>query len=181
MPSYDPNLVQATGRLLATPRESATTSITLTSGRAQLVGFTPTASFRVSVLIAAIRGTAAATITLARLGLYTVSGDGSATLVARGPASTALGGSTFSTAHQALDTTGGYPAFYDLVSGQRYAMACLWVATTPPAVTGSQGSAAINSWLPWLAMHVNSQTDLLTSYAVSAMTPSAEAPLMAAA
>lgn len=142
----------------------------MTSGKAQFVGFTPTANLRITSLIAAIRGTAAATITLARLGLYTVAGDGSATLVARGAASTSLGGTTFSPAHQVLDTTGGYPSSYDLVSGRRYALAALWVASTPPVVYGTQCAAAINAWLPWLAAGVSSQTDLLTSYSVSQMT-----------
>lgn len=186
MPLNDSNLLElgsgGGSRVCAIPREVCNGSVTLTSGKVQLVGFTPSRALSVTSLITAVRSTAAATITLARLGLYTVAGDGAATLVARGPASTSLGGATFTTIGQTLDSTGGYPSVYSLLASQRYALACIWVATTQPVLYGSPGAATPNGWLPWLGASVTGQTDLATSYTAAQMTAGeGNLPLLACA
>jgi hypothetical protein len=180
--SFDPAVLirSTTPRVCAIDRMICTGSPGMASGRANFVGFTPAAGATVSTLSVAVRGTAAATITLARLGLFTVAADGALTLVARTAASTTLGNGTFTLASAALDTTGGYPASYTVAAGQRYAFGCLWVATTAPTLYGSTSLPSICAWLPWAAMFITGQTDLAASYTFASLSASGDLPFLAA-
>jgi hypothetical protein len=171
----------ATPRILNMNRDAANSALALTSGKVQYSGFTAQATVPITTLYCPIRSVAAATITLARLGLYTVAADGSITLVARGASSTTLGNATFTLASQTLDTTGGFPASYTIQYGQRYAFGCIWVATTAPTVYGGGVQATAAAWLPWIAMAQSSQSDLPTSTAIGSLSVEANIPFQAAA
>lgn len=168
-------------RAFTMDRETAGQSIALATGKAIFNGFTALADAPITSLSVFVRGTAAATITLARLGLYTVAGDGSVALVARTAASTTLGNATFAAAPAALDTTGGFPAAYAMTKGLRYALAALWVATTAPTLYGNGGSsAAANGFLPWCCTSLASQSDLPATVPIGSLVSETGQLLMAA-
>jgi hypothetical protein len=112
--------------------------------------------------------TAAVTVTLLRLGLFTVAADDSVTLVARTAASTTAGTATYTDYSLALATTGGYPASYQLVAGHRYAFGLLEVATTTSSVR-SLDSGVNSSAPPILARKITAQSDIAATYAVGAL------------
>jgi hypothetical protein len=107
-------------------RSSADNDLGMTSGRLCLDFFTADKSFTASKVRARSRGTAAATITLIRFGIYTVDGAGDGTLVASTTNDTSLFIATFTQYTKNLTAT------YDFVAGQRYAAGWLVVATTAP-------------------------------------------------
>ena len=170
----------ATPRLINIDRDIPASSISMTSQKVIYSGFTPLATVTASTLSTFVRATAAATTTLARMGVYTVAADGSITLVARTASSTTLGNATFAAAALALDTTGGYPASYTFQQGLRYAFAAVWVATTPPALYGSATPTSANGVLPWLCMSQTGQSALPTSVAIGSLTAESGLLMMAA-
>lgn len=114
-----------------------------------------------------IAGTAAASITLARLGLYTApNADGTGmTCVAASANSTTLGNATFATAVAPFGTSpvGGQamPANYQLVRGNRYAIGVLFVGTTMPLLYGGLNIPAISTDTPRICGSLASQSDLV--------------------
>jgi hypothetical protein len=125
--------------------------------------FTPATNMTISQISYAVAATVSAGLTLSRFGLYTFDGT-TATLVAR-TNSTAT--TTFNTANtvypRSFDTTGGYPATYDLVAGNRYAIAVIGVGTTPGNIVGLTGTTTVMALTPRLNGSLASQTDLPTS------------------
>ena len=112
---------------------------TMASGQCYFTFFTPSTNLTVSNITVATAGTAATSLTYAALGLYTFDGT-TATLVARTASDTSLYGSTFTNYTRSFDTTGGFPASYTLVAGQRYGLGLLVVtAGTAPAIYLSSG------------------------------------------
>lgn len=150
-------------------RQDCTASSTsgLASGRIFFGFFTARANRTVTGFRIDTGNTAAATITLARLGLYTSNLDGSSlTCVAACAPSTTLGTATFTpyTAAFATNTVGGQamPTSYALAEGARYAIGGIWVGTTMPTFYGQSNLynlAASRS--PRLAGILNGQTDLV--------------------
>lgn len=122
--------------------------------------------------VSMISGTTAAagTATLARLGLYTTDDAGNATLVARTADDITLFTSTSTLYTRAFDTAGGFPATYDLVKGQRYAIGVIrvggsgrenYVSTLIFSATAVAGALFADS--PRLCGNINGQTDLPTT------------------
>lgn len=113
-----------------------------------------------------IGGTAAAGITLARMGLYTAPNpDGTGmTCVAASANTTTLGNATFTTAtaNFATNAVGGtaMPTSYTLTRGTRYAAGILFVGSTMPILYGAVNVPAISTDTPRVCGSLASQTDL---------------------
>jgi hypothetical protein len=124
--------------------------------------FTPTEALTISNISFSSGSTPASGVTLVRFGLYTFDGT-TATLVAR----TNNDSSRFTVANTvytgALDSTGGFPTSYNLVAGNRYAVAVVVVASTTPqlaAVTFGAASTAIMALSPRVVGFANATSDL---------------------
>lgn len=137
------------------------------SGQLWLSYFTPPVNTTLSQLAVNSGGTATATATLARLGLFVVNSDGSVTLVARSASDTTIGATTYSEYKRIMDTTGGYPGTYQVVAGLRYAIGFLQVATTPMALKGGTPNGAYSA--PILSSYVTGQADIASSYAAASL------------
>jgi peptidoglycan/xylan/chitin deacetylase (PgdA/CDA1 family) len=154
-------------------RLHASTGIPVTSGQMRLTQFTPSSDRTISNLTVATGGTAGATLTLARLGLYTVNADGSKTLVAATLSDTTLAtvGSTVYT--RALDAGGGLPTSYTLKRGQRYALGVLFVGTTMPNFAGiGPAVTGLAALAPVMAEQLSGQADLPATVAAGAASTS---------
>jgi hypothetical protein len=116
-----------------------------------------------------------------RLGLYTVAANGDLTLVAR--TSQGLRWTTTNAVQEdALDTTGGYPASYDLLYGARYAIGIIYnvngaTSATAPDVMRYQGSgpnstarSLLMSYSPRMSGVLAAQTDLPTTLTAATVT-----------
>lgn len=141
-----------------------------TAGNITVSLFTPSSNLTISQITVASAGAQVGAI-LIRLGLYTFDGT-TATLVARTANDTTLFNTTFATYTRSFDTTGGYPATYSLVAGQRYGFAYILVgATTMPTIfctaIGGNSGATVSSLAPRIAGVRTSQSDLLTSTTLS--------------
>jgi len=142
--------------------EAGNPSVAQSSGTIYFTYFTPSVSFTVSSITMVCGTTAAAGLTLERMGIYTMD-ETTATLVARTASDTTLF-TTVSTAYtRSLNTTGGFPATYTLAAGSRYAVAVLSVGTTAPAYAGRIMNAGISALSPRVNSSLASQTDLVTS------------------
>lgn len=154
------------------PAQLCVSAATLITGRVYLTYFTAVEALTVSKLMGATR-TAAVGQTFARMGLYSVAGNGDITLVARIASDAALWtGSTFTGFIRSFDTAGGYPSSYQLTAGARYAVGQLSVfsGTGPGPMlnslpfTGVVGPVGAAGFLPRrLVGSVDGQTDLPTS------------------
>jgi hypothetical protein len=176
----DPSLTYFATQALASgegpfPRELASGSVTMTSGRLKLSYFTALKNETVATASISCFGTAAgATPTLIRLGLYTVAGDGALTLVASTPSDTTLLATTFTRYTKAFSVA------YAKVAGQRYAVAALVVtAAAAPAVYGNTALASVDAGLaPMIGARLDAQTDLPGSVAAGAVTAHNERPFV---
>jgi hypothetical protein len=145
------------------PRTQVASSATMVSGTVYFHQFTATRNMTVSQMTMGTAGTASAGLTLCRMGLYTAT-DSGATLVARTDTDTTLFNSTFTAYTRSFDTGGGYPATYDLVAGQRYAIAVIAVGTTMPAINvGTFIPNIVGSLTPRTGGIQTSQADLPAS------------------
>jgi hypothetical protein len=124
--------------------------------------FTATEALTVSNISFSSGSSPASGVTLVRFGLYTFDGT-TATLVAR----TNNDSSRFTVANTvytgALDSTGGFPTSYNLVAGQRYAVAVVVVASTTPqlaSVAFGAASTAIMALSPRVVGFAGSTSDL---------------------
>jgi hypothetical protein len=144
-------------------RTSTLGGVASVSGTVYFTFFTPATNMTITTISYAVAATTSSGLTLSRFGLYTFDGT-TATLVAR-TNSTAT--TTFNTANtvyaRTFDTTGGYPASYDLVAGTRYAIALIGVGTTPGNIVGATGVATVLALAPRLNGALASQSDLPTS------------------
>ncbi len=117
----------------------------------------------VSQVTMASGGTASAGLTYAAMGLYTFDGT-TATLVARTASDTTLFNSTNTAYTRSFDTTGGFPASYQLVAGERYAVGVLVTGTTAPNVyAGLFVPNTVNALAPRLTGAASGQTSLPTT------------------
>ena len=124
--------------------------------------FTPTEALTVSNISFCSGSSPASGVTLVRFGLYTFDGT-TATLVAR----TNNDSSRFTVANTvytgALDSTGGFPTSYNLVAGQRYAVAVVVVASTSGALLATNfgsSSTAVLALSPRVVGFANATSDL---------------------
>jgi hypothetical protein len=124
--------------------------------------FTATEALAVSNISFSSGSSVASGVTLVRFGLYTFDGT-TATLVARtnNDSSRFTVGNTIYTG--ALDSTGGFPTSYNLVAGQRYAVAVVVVASTTPtlaAVSFGGASTAVMALSPRVVGFASATSDL---------------------
>jgi len=145
------------------------------NGNVYFTFFTPRWDCTIDQIRVVSAGTAATGTTAARLGLYTFDGT-TATLVARTAVDTTLFASTNTAYIRSLDTTGGYPATYNLVAGERYAFAVIWTGTTPATVYTAFDliPSAMSALSPRMTGLVAGQTDLPATAA--SFTPSIVGP-----
>lgn len=144
------------------PRSAVSSNATSQgTGLHRLTYFTAITGFLSSQVRLFSGGTAAAaTPTLARVGLYTVAANGDGTLVASTPNDTALFAST-NTAY-----TKSWSTPYTLVKGQRYALGVLVVtAATAPSLTGQAFQVGtLPGAAPRITGGLTGQADLLSSF-----------------
>jgi hypothetical protein len=147
-----------------TPRTQTMGGVAIGNGVVNFSFFTPATNITISQISYAVAATTASGLTLSRFGLYTFDGT-TATLVARTSSSTA---GVFTSASQittkVFDTTGGYPATYDLVAGTRYATAVVnvWSAGAGGNLLGVTGIASVFAATPRVNGSLSS-SDLPTS------------------
>lgn len=144
-----------------------------TSGNLMLVFFTAPYSFTATTLTFATGSTATSGLSLCRFGLFTVSETitdnitfttPTVTLVARTASDTTIGNSINTFYSRTFNTTGGYPASYNIVAGTRYAAGVLVVGSTPGTwQAGTVTTGAITRLPPMVAGLVTSLSDLPTS------------------
>jgi len=143
--------------------------LVVTGGAALYSFFTPLATVTVSQITMLSGGTAAAGLTLARMGLFTYDEtSGTATLVARCASDTTLFTATRTAYTRSFDTAGSFPSSYQLVAGTRYGIALLCVGTTMPTIQGNAGLAEMSALTPRLTAIRTSQSDLSTGTATNA-------------
>jgi hypothetical protein len=123
----------------AIPRNIQNTATVLTSGSLLLTFFTPLVTRTITQVTVGTGNTAAAGLTLARLGLYTFD-ESTATLVAAVASDTTLFASANTAYTRSLSTGGGLPSSYTLTAGSRYGLALLAVGTTMPNIIGLNSS-----------------------------------------
>lgn len=147
------------------PRKMVNVACQTVSGRLTLTYFTALATATRSSVTIVPTLAAAATPTLARVGLYLVNGDDTLTLVA----STANDTNLFNVANTAFTRT--FSASYGLTAGVRYALGILVVtAATVPQFAGSGpsvASSALGLLTPREAGYLNGQTDLPATVAAA--------------
>jgi len=158
-----------------TSARTTNTANALVSGTQYFTFFTPMASRTVSQVTLSSAGTAAATVTTIKFGLYTWDGT-TATLVAETANDTAVFASTFTAYTRSFSTSNGYAATYDLVAGERYALGVVVVATTMPSIYMSNSFVpnSLNTLDPRMGGAVTGQTDLLatrTTFTSSTLMP----------
>jgi hypothetical protein len=142
------------------PRIDATVGRALVSGQLHLTYFTAPYDASVSNFTMVTIATAAAGLTLARIGLYSVDGN-DITLEAACANDTSLFTSSFTVYTRAFDTGGGLPATFDLAQDQRYALGVLLVGSTMPNLYGNGFSLEpIYNLPPRMTGQLSSQTDL---------------------
>jgi len=159
-------LGQASGVVDAVPRTTSAAGVTAGSGQALMAFFTPVTTITVSqIAMSTANGAVAAGLTLARMGIYTYTEGGTATLVARTASDTSLFAATNTTYTRSLDTTGGYPSTYTLNAGTRYGVAYICVGTTQPQLVGRVVQTAVGVLPPRLSGgSVTGLGDLPTSF-----------------
>lgn len=156
-------------RIDSIARTDAQASITLTSQTMLLGYFTPEVAFTATNLLVCASTTQSATITLGRMGLYSVDGSGNLTLLQGTTNDTALLGTGSTVYTKAITSTA-------LTRGSRYAVGLLMVGTTAGSVRGASGVAALTSLSPRTAAAVTGQSDLPSSVAVGSLTTSGNTP-----
>jgi hypothetical protein len=139
------------------------TSVFLSSGTIMFTTFVASQNITVSQVIMASSTVAGASLTLARIGLFTFNGA-TATLVARTASDTTLFTTTNTVYTRSFGTTGGYPATYNLVAGETYAIGAMTVGgTSPSVVAGNAVNTIIGGLSPRLTGIRTAQSDLVTT------------------
>lgn len=149
---YNGNAI-ATGEEVL-PRLSTIGGQQLVSGTVHLTYFTARKTETINNVRMLSDATAGAGVTLARMGIYSVAGNGNLTLVASTANDATLFDDVFSPYPKAL--TGAFAK----VKGTRYAFAVLVIGSTMPAITGLTVSGADSSLDPRLCGILGGQTDL---------------------
>jgi hypothetical protein len=135
------------------PRNHGTIGNTsATSGNLKLAFFTAPYDLTATTITFVNAGTVTGSLSLCRFALFTVSETitdsvtvttPSITMVARTASDTTVGNVSNTIYSRTFNTTGGYPASYNLVAGTRYAVGLLIVGSTPgtwQAATVTSGS-----------------------------------------
>lgn len=156
-------------RLDTITRTDAQASITLTSGTMLIGYFTAAVDFTVTNLLVCSSTTQSATITLGRMGLYSVDGSGNLALLQGTTNDTSLLGTGSTVYTKAITST-------PLTRGSRYAIGLLMVGTTAGSVRGASGVAALTTLSPRTAAAVTGQSDLPDPLAVGSLTTSGNTP-----
>lgn len=146
------------------PRLLGSGAAGLASGTIFLSYFTARKTETIGHLRTLTSGTAAAGLTLARMGVYSVGAAGALTRVAQTGSDTTLWSATY-TAYNA--STGSWVKQY----GARYAFAVLAIGTTMPQLAGAGINYADAALEPRLVGVVPSQTDLPTTITAAAVQP----------
>lgn len=135
-------------------------NVTAATGAVRLTYFTAIRDEGVTQCRTITGGTAAVTVTLARVGLYSVADNGDLTLVAATDNDTTL----WTAASTRYTRAFALAQAYKLEKGKRYAIGILCVATTTPTMLGSNSmSAAENAEEPRLTANLTGQADLPAS------------------
>ena len=142
--------------------ELTNTSTAQTAGQPFYAFFTPSATVTVSAITMGTAATAGASLTLARMGLYTFN-ETTATLVARTASDTTLFNAAATTYTRSFDTTGGYPASYTLTAGTRYGIGVFCAGTTLPSYVMKNINNGVGNLTPRMAGVSTSASDLPTS------------------
>lgn len=145
------------------PRINAAGAATLVSGTIHLAYFTARKTETIGNLRSLASGTASATITTAKMGVYSVAADGSLTRVATTANDTALWGTTFTAFTKA--TT----APWAKVAGNRYAFAAIAVGSTMPQIAAASINFADAGLAPRIAAAVSGQSDLPATIAAGSI------------
>jgi aryl-phospho-beta-D-glucosidase BglC (GH1 family) len=184
---YAPNLLTyslqgmtSATRVETAPRLFFSTNSNLTSGNAYFSYFTPDYNLTVANFVASTGPTTpVGTITLARMGLYTVDGSNNLTCVARTANTVGMFSALNTTTTQAIADDGaaspGALASYNLLRGVRYAFAFIEVgASTAPQMGSRQlpNGALGQSLTPVLCTQISGQTDLAASYTAGSVSGS---------
>lgn len=169
------DVLSAGGEAVADRGKITASTSTWASGTLYLTYFTAQVSETINTLVMYTSGTAAATVTLIRYGIYSVAANGDLTLVASTANDTALLAVTSTRYPKATS------APWSKVAGVRYAAGGLVVATTPPAMTAISAQAAtmfdtLFAQEPRLFAAVNSQSDLPSSVVNAGLSTSRRAP-----
>lgn len=163
----NPSSMWSAGGMESIPR-IGTAQLAGVSGRLRLTYFRAPVANTINTFALACGDTAHATPTMTRIGLFTVAANGDLTLVARTANDAALGGTAYNTATSALATAGGYPAAYSFTVGQLYAVGFLDVAATPANIRGA--NVDFSGFQPVLNQHIDSQTDIASTYTAGSLT-----------
>lgn len=155
-------------RLENIPRTIASNVASLSSGFTELNHITPDRDFVVSNILTLQRGTVAATITLAKLAIYQVSGVNNFSCIARSANNTSRWTVNGLDTASIVDDGAASPSLISSVtlrSGTEYAIALLIVASTAPQLAGMSTHATFNVLTPrTFSSSAGSQTDLPVSY-----------------
>jgi hypothetical protein len=135
----------------------------LESGTVLLTTFTPLKTITISNIETITQTVSAVSLTVARMGLYTISGT-TYTLAAQTANDTTLFAATSTLYTRALDTAGGFPASYTLTAGTQYAFGVIvvgtWTTLNLPNNSGQGYHLTLNASTPRLSARLQSQTDL---------------------
>ena len=124
------------------------------SGTLHLTYFTARKTEAITKVRMLTDATAATGVTLARMGIYSVDGTGTLTLVAATANDATLFGGTYTPYQRNLTTT------FNKVKGSRYAVGVLVIGTTMPVITATTCAGADASLPPRLCAILAGQTDL---------------------
>jgi hypothetical protein len=146
------------------PRNVQNTAHGLASGSVLLAFFTPLVTRTITQVTVGTGSTAAAGLTLARLGLYTFD-ESNATLVAAVASDTTLFAAANTAYTRSLSTGGGLPSSYTLTAGSRYGLALLVIGTTTPTIIGLSSSGFnLTPLSPRINGQIPSQTNLPATF-----------------
>lgn len=115
------------------------------SGQALFAYFTAPRTFNCDRITMLSRATVSSGLTLCKFGLFTIDGTGALTCVARTASDTTIFNTANTPYERVFDTTGGFPATYQVVAGVKYALGVLQVGTTPGNQVGANTMAQINT------------------------------------
>lgn len=162
----DPDvLLDGGGELNMTRADVSTIALTATSGSILFTPFLAKRSEAITHVKVRVGATAAATITLIRVGIYAIDQSGNLTLI-----SAMANLTTMCNTANAVSSTGTLTTTFNKVQGRLYATAFIFVGTTAPTLWGGAGltstsTATVNPFdlMPFAgALRRSGQTDLVT-------------------
>jgi hypothetical protein len=164
-----PNTIRTTGEPLNTgeaiyPRINTSGGPSLASQSLCLSFWTAATNGNATSVVTVTTGTAASGLTYAAVGIYLVDALGNLTLqTSTGDLHSTLWAATFTTYTSTLTTA------FSRAYGQRYALGCLAVGTTPPTLAGPPGTG-FYAYAPFVAGSMASQATLPATIAAASVT-----------